>query len=610
MAPTDPLAPTVEITSPDAIDDPDDGALVETEVEVVCEVTQSTEDGAEPVLPESVSISMHAEDGTTLVDNSGHETTPGVFTSTFSLVTLPDGTPVDSGKVSFHCSASDSADPPHAAEDEISTFIDHGPIITVTRPEPDSAYSPEGSVPFDFEVAPDELVDGDTGAEVDGVTLEVAGMPIDLIEDPDGRFHASVNLKDPDFPPLTTIAVQIQATNSRNPEPAVASLKYFIKVDSEGPTIEVAEPADKQIVGGEVRVRFTVTDALSRVDKGTVSVTINDEPPVPYEDNGSWTNTDNEFIYRFDTTEIEDSISQASINIDAKDEAGNASPGATLVVHLDNQPPILDLDPPLIREFDGAGPWCSVAFDPVGSYVPNDLDDVLTAERFRVLVWEDTNKAPGQRILFSSPTDKQSVHIYLRDRPSRTRPLLIDTDKDGVCDNIATTGLTDEKLTALDKDGASFFGSALNDPMGAPALPQGSNGQPYCDYKNLDMIPTRLCGDTSDMIRVIEDDAFGHHPSIYALSPVDVGDDPTCTGIDWSIGSFAEEGWVCVAAVAKDGVPNVGVSPPLRLCLDKPGGANPPNCPMPPPDCTDGCSLRPTPALDNPWDPSWTFEPQ
>jgi hypothetical protein len=194
--------------------------------------------------------------------------------------------------------------------------------------------------------------------------------------------------------------------------------------------------------------------------------------------------------------------------------------------------------------------------------------------------------------------------MYRRDRPSRTRPLLIDTDGDHVCDNIATTGLPDEQLTALAKAGNSFFGTLMGEPMNAPAMPG------FCDYQNLDTVPDTLCGRRSDMRRVIEDDAYGHHPALYALGPASAPDDPRCTGIDWEVGSSSAEGWVCVAAIAKDIAGNIGVSRPLRLCYDDLDPMNgQPSCPMPAPDCTDGCSLRPTPEI-GPWNPDWVFDPQ
>jgi hypothetical protein len=72
---------------------------------------------------------------------------------------------------------------------------------------------------------------------------------------------------------------------------------------------------------------------------------------------------------------------------------------------------------------------------------------------------------------------------------------------------------------------------------------------------------------------------------IYSVGNNAPGD--SCTGTDWEIGQFVEEGWFCVAARAEDRAGNVGISRPLRLCFDN-GDGDPPDCSSPP-ECTDGC---------------------
>ena len=609
----DALAPTVRITSPEHLEVPDDGTvLVETTVTVTCEVAQSSARGSEPVDRSTVTIELISADGDVLHLQPGAETeTRGEFAAEFVLTDVPNG------PCSFRCAASDTATPePHSASETITTFVDHGPTIEVTSPLEDSAYSLLGAVPFVFTVTPDPLIDDDEGAELDSVSLRVLGRDIELDEQSPGEFRATVDFADPtQFPiPPETVSVLIVARNVRAPEAGERSLDYFFALDSMGPAITVTAPLAEDdrppIVGGdEVRLEFNIQDDLSEVDPRTVAVTINQGDPVYFDETGPWTRDGNRFVYRFDATKLEGSVAQATINIDAKDMAGNPSPGQAIVVYIDNQPPIVDLDPPYVREINiSLDPdVCSVAFDPVGDAAANDLAAIERAQLFRALVWSHTNVAPGQTVTFHSPTREDSVYLYIRDRPSATRPLLVDTDGDDICDDVASTGLPDVVLSPLTQAGSPWFGGATDEPGYASndlrPDPPPMTGCVYATSPG--QRPERLCLDTSDMFRVIKHSMDGRPSVIYALNNSDgVGAD--CSGVDWEIG-FAAEGWVCVAGVAEDLVGNRGVSRPLRLCYDDGVGA-PADCSGPPPSCTDGCTLRSTPST-GPYNSSYTFKP-
>jgi hypothetical protein len=605
MPDVDDLAPTVTITSPEHLGHPDDGAvLVDPEVEVICEATQSSEPGSLPVNPATVFLRMLDADGELVEEQPGDETEPGVFSAPFVVTDLPNG------PVSFECVASDNYDMPRMGSDTNQTFVDHGPAIDVTDPLPDSAHSLLGAVAFSFTVTPDPLVDDDAGADIDSATLDVAGVRIPLDEQDPGEFFASVNLADRDmFPDAPTMPrVIITARNVREPVRGERVMSYSFVLDGQGPTIEITEPADEDVVGGEVSLRFTVTDALSEVDEQTVAITIGQDDPIYFDPNGPWTRSGDAYVYSLDTTQFSDSVAQATINIDARDVAGNASAGEAIALFLDNQPPIVDLDPPYAREFKaGATAYCSVAFDPVGHLAANDGASVLDAQRFRALVWADTNHAAGQLVHYHSPTDESSVYIYLRDRPSLTRPLLVDTNSDGICDEIAS-GLPDQRLNPLAPPGLpAWFGRIEDEPPNGdpgpapPAMPSG------CGYENSLSIPDTLCANSSDMRRIISHDMDERPPVVYAMGNSLGGDGAACTGIEWEF-RFATEGWICVAGRASDLVGNVGVSAPLRLCRDD-GVDPPPDCSGAPPSCTDGCSLRPVPSV-GPYRAGWLYDPR
>jgi hypothetical protein len=93
------------------------------------------------------------------------------------------------------------------------------------------------------------------------------------------------------------------------------------------------------------------------------------------------------------------------------------------------------------------------------------------------------------------------------------------------------------------------------------------------------------------MWQVIEDNV-NHAPIIYAASPTE--NSLECTGVSWEFGTkVSQDGWVCFATRAVDNVGNVGISRPLRLCLDDPDRAGTPACAEPgsiPPSCTDSCT--------------------
>jgi hypothetical protein len=140
----------------------------------------------------------------------------------------------------------------------------------------------------------------------------------------------------------------------------------------------------------------------------------------------------------------------------------------------------------------------------------------------------------------------------------------------------------------LPPTGTLWFGSSVNEPQDAPPPP------PLCEaYQQGGTEPRHLCDDRSDMWVSISHSMDGEPPVIYALGSSLGGTGAACAGADWEIGSSSQEGWVCVAGRAEDQVHNVGVSQPLRLCYDD-GVDPPPDCPMPPPTCLDGC-LPPRP---------------
>ena len=73
--------------------------------------------------------------------------------------------------------------------------------------------------------------------------------------------------------------------------------------------------------------------------------------------------------------------------------------------------------------------------DPVGTAAKNDLDQVARAGTFRAVVVDNTNTVKEIPVSHFSGTNPMSVRLYLQ--ADTTKPLLVDKDKDGFCDDVA-----------------------------------------------------------------------------------------------------------------------------------------------------------------------------
>ncbi len=593
--PVVPGGPIVQITSPAALGSPSDGdVLTAPELTVLCEVR--ADPNGSGLNASTVFIELLDADENTVEEVAAARTgEPDEFSARVILTKVPDN-----GRIGFRCSAADSGSPALTGVDTAWSFVDHGPEIVVTSPVPDSAHALLGDVRFRFSVNAAPVAKSDSEAAVDDVTLEIAGVGIDPGKPDNGDYDVSVDLADTNvFPdtPSGTVPVTITATNKRSPDPAERVVSYGFVIDGEGPDITITSPKNEAVVGGQVALRFSVTDALSGVDEASVTVELNGKEH-RFGEGGTWSHNGDDFVFLFDSTQAEkDSKIQATLVIRASDTVGNTASGESLLLYLDNIPPVVDLDPPNVRESKRNtnsvnGTDCSASFDPLGTKPPNDYPDsvipadtmspysVPRAQIFRALVWERTNQIPGQSILRYSGTNEDSVFIYIQ--PAVATPLLVDTTNDGQCDELAVSGLQFQHMKALTPAGAAWY-----DDVDSTKVPDTTS---ECSLLNQNE-PAHLCtSQVSDMTRVIAHEIEGHPPVIYALGQLNPG--IACTGTDWEIGSIAPEGWVCLAARAVDNAGNVGISPPLALCYDDPDTSAQPSCATTketPPDCTDGC---------------------
>jgi hypothetical protein len=602
--------PLVTILSPKEVTDPNEGDIItKGSFTARCQVSPGLNAEEVPIFESSIFIEVLVG-GETLVSQPASATDESeVYKADIVLTDVP------AGPVTLRCSAADTSALPLIGEDRIDTFVDKGPVVTVTSPKMAAAYSLRTPLAFEFTVEPDPLTDSDAGAEINDVTVTIDGRPIEDIKGPDadGVYAFEVDLEDSTvFNPIPSgeVAVQVAATNDRGVE---ASQDFHIVVDGKPPTIN-ATPLN-QVVGGKVTLEFVVTDTDTGVDTSKVLVTVNSEQfyyDAAQTERWSYNAEKNTFHFVFDTANLEGSAVQASITIDADDKAGNSTTqppqlrGASLLVYLDNYPPLVSLDPPNIREMkrDGTGWLCSNSFDPLGPKAASDEEIVDATPHFRALVWDMTNQSGEDDVLYLAGTDPLSVRLFLQ--YELTTPLLIDTNDDGVCDEVKSEVNGDplryQQLVALGPTGSSSYMSKENDPVGEPNPPPAVANLD-CEYGTSDTPPDHLCAQkASDMTRVIQHTCTGTESVVYAVAPR--SGELECTGQFWELTPVVKrdtpEGWVCLAARASDKVGNVGISPPLRVCYDDPGTDTTPDCAVSsttPPTCTDGCEPPSTEGL-------------
>jgi hypothetical protein len=583
---TDPNGPVVEVTSPEALAAPDDGdVLVEDEVTVTCEVRARA--GGQPVDPSTVAIQLLDAGNAVLEEVTA---APTGEDDEYSAVVIVDKVE-ENGVVGFRCIAADTATPPLLGSDTVYTFVDHGPSIVLVTPVEMSVY-PLATVPFEFIVTEAPVARQDSGAAVDAVSLTVDGEDVVVGgPDADGTYVVPVDLSDTDdfSAEAGPVAFTVQARTARG---GVRTLSSSFTLDDEGPTITISSPEQGSVVGSRIPVVFTVTDEFSQVDPDSVVVSIGGVD-TRFDGGDSWEQDGDTFTCFLDSRETGRSDFQATISVRARDEAGNDSLAATVLVYLDNYPPVLDLVPPNVRErreiTDGFE--CSKSFDPLGPRAPEDLQTIGTFFFPRVLIWEKTNDV-GQNYPHMSGTNDSTAQLYFN--PTPDAPLLVDNDDDPECDDIEATIRTSSsnvQLFPVAPDGEPWWG--LGDEAVAPPLDN-------CDLGMDETPPPERCPqESSDLARVIEhmaltEETNEHPPVVYAVGVK--ANTLECTGTDWEMGSQAQgEGWLCFAARIEDNAGNIGVSRPIRLCYDDPDTSEVPDCVddttgATAPSCMDDCT--------------------
>jgi hypothetical protein len=589
--------PTVKVTSPLESKTPADGVLSGQTLRVTCQVSKSA--GGADVDASSVSVSL--TDGKKAVVERVASPTANEDEYEADLVIAT----VEPGEVAIECQAKDRDG--QSSSETISAFVDHGPQITVISPEANSAHPLKGGLDVTFAVAAVPLADDDADAEIgevkfsfDGKECVVGDKDCDVTEISEGKYHANLLLDDPEkFPGGVSGAITITASNSRKPTPVSAQTSYSIVVDGDGPVINIESPAPQAVLGGKVKLIFSATDAGSGVDESTVNVTLYANGPKQFFDpDKGWSHVSDKFTYTFDTKLLEkDAPVQATINVRASDRVGNPSAsGQSLTVYLDNVPPQVDLDPLNIRVKDGEN--CSGSMDPLGDKTVSDLAGQFGSPIanpfafFRAFVNEQTNSSEGQTLFYFSGTDQKQVRLYIQPDPThQATPLLVNKNpaSDTSCDDV---GGVDAVANPLPFNALNPIDTG--NKVGVPTSKLDANEVPIvgAECKLSDAAPPpALCPSHGSGMTYVPFNFRLKEPYVYVVgNPVQNTD--SCTGIDLNFLTTGQpDGWVCAAARVVDKAGNVGISPPIRICVDD-GAGEPPACRVSstqPPSCTDGC---------------------
>lgn len=328
--------------------------------------------------------------------------------------------------------------------------------------------------------------------------------------------------------------------------------------NSSEPEITVVAPPAGALIAGVMRLEVTVTDPDG---VASVTATIGASGTIPMTRTAPTSDT---WSGVYDTAALAGVVAP-TILVRAVDSIGTQGQRG-FAVTLDNAPPLVAFDPPNVRliQTTDTGFACSEDFDPVGGDAPNDGEVVPQLVELRARSTDLPNTGTANTTLFIPYAGVQRVQMYVLD--DTTRPLVVDTDGDGFCDNInpdikptATPVLATEAalvtLEAVPGGGAASF---QPDTI-------GSSNAARCAPGNATETPEPLCfGELFATVAI--DTPFTDEPEVFGIGPADMFN---CLGYAFdTVANNVDEGWACVAAVATDNLGNRSVSAPLRICVD------------------------------------------
>ncbi|MBC8132518.1 MAG: hypothetical protein H7X95_06020, partial [Deltaproteobacteria bacterium] len=424
-------------------------------------------------------------------------------------------------------------------------------------------------------------------------------------------YQASVDFRGYE-PPLRGEQLLTVAAKNANGTRTVATTSFV--VDESGPVIDDTSPGPADVVGRVIEVRAHVSDDAGIVDSSVIAL-IGDQTTPQFKLNllprGAGI-----FSASFDTAQLTRCglltgglprpgtycIVYPTVSFRAADALGNETT-LSYAFGIDNQPPLVDLNPPDVRiARRKSAVQCSWAFDPLGEHtIPGNMPDdncaVGQVFQIRARAEDDVNGARFLQVAPLAKIDPARIDVFVLNDTSQ--PLTVDSDQDGICDLInpklvPTTSppLTSREVLKIRLGAVAPQGAADFTPD--PSLVSENRCSPGDDLD----LPPILCRASEPTIAI----SYGPHlPAIWSLEPIEpMG--LRCFGNQFDafanhIGGSTSRGagapppgWACIAVQATDKVGNTGVSAPLRVWIDYDGNQA---CPAqgngattPAPDCT------------------------
>jgi hypothetical protein len=598
--------PTIQVLTPDEPAAGEYGAddiVIDARFTATCRVV-ANDDTGDPVDSSSVTLTAIAGGETYQV-----AAVPSGVTNTYEA-TL-DVSEFPNGALAVRCTASDLASDPRTNSDEVATFLDLGPSVSILSPTAGASYGSQ--VDLSFVALPDPVAADDDLADVEDVTVRVGGTVIAATPTGGGSYFATIAFDDDAFDPSLDgdVAIVIEAENGRTSR--IASIEFV--ADSDGPSIQIETPDAGQLVSGFLDISVTVNDPA-----GIESVVATLAQLYEVE---LFNTSGDTYEGSIDTRQLSTSWVFPLLAVRARDVVGNES-AVGRVVALDNRAPLVTMDSPRVRDANCFSDdecdvttdnlECSRAFDPLGSDAADDGELVGQLVELRVRTEDIGNgaNAPTGVFIPIAEVDEAEVQFYVLD--DSDGDLLVDTDGDGFCDDVnpalvpttvpdAPNELAVVSLEPVNPSGESYFAATIG-TVGTDAAVE--DGQCVPADPPDDEAPVNICSSAA-LTEVIS--TPNEEPAIYSIPPIN---NSTCAGNAFdAAASNISDGWACIATVAVDKLGNVGISPPLRVCIDADGDGTDGTggggtlltslgCPDDygeiatagnRPDCTDGCEL-------------------
>lgn len=564
--PIDPMGPVVEVLAPVAPAPGDftaDAIITDTRFTVLCRAEQSPDSDD---LVDSQSVTAYAVQGGLVAE------APAVATGAndeYQAEMAIEG--FTNGPIDIRCSASDRAEPPRTNVASISTFLDNGPRIQVLVPAADDSFSQQLEVMIAVTAEPVDSADTDLSVvDPASVMLSLAGADFTNLTQTGDTFTMAVAFDDPGFAePL--LGEQNLRTLAGNVRGITREVDTPFNVDADGPVIEVLAPNAGDLVAGIMRLRVSVDDPVG-IQLGSVIATVAGDQQVEL----SYDSDDDEYLGMFDTRILVNMVFPTVV-VRARDALGNQS-SFGMVVALDNRSPLVTLDSPPVREarYDQGTLECSVLFDPLGDDAANDGQGLTQLSELRARAEDRSNIAntSSSVIVPLAGVQPSSVDLFILDDSDGA--LVVDTDGDGICDDInpkltpTSTPMADNEVVRLDmapipNRGGVYFGGSVGDPMVDPLAGPDAACNP--EPNPAQQPPDPLCSLQSSLTWAMPD-AIGEN-AIYTIPPVDSAGGQCLGNAFDSVAARISDGWACATARVEDRLGNFNIARPLRVCFDQ-----------------------------------------